>query len=158
MYERQRAKADQRIRDAAAPRLEPGETVRTGFTALSRIVWLWLALPIFPVVFWLEYTGRGGPTPLVLGAWIGLVYMFVVRTHFVVLTDRRLLVLRLRRLSSKVVSDEWEARGERSYRDGFLSGFLTLDVGHKLSLQIPAAFKDRARSVAAESPGGAQPA
>ncbi len=151
MFERQRERADQRIRVLATPRLQPGETIRSSFNALTRVRWFVLALPLFPILFWMESTGRDFG-PWVAGAWFGLVYLVYVRFFYVVATDRRTLLLRLRRMSSKAVTDEWEVRGTPVYRDGIVSGFLTIDAGgNRLTLQVPAAFKERARELAREA-------
>jgi hypothetical protein len=153
VLERQRERADQRVREIAAPRLQPGETIGTVFTALTRVRWLLMALPLFPILYWMESSGAGDSTPWVTGAWFGTVYLVLVRFHYVVATDRRVLVLRLRRLSSKHVTEDWEASGPPYYREGFLSGFLTLRVGERpLTLQVPATFRDRARALAAKEP------
>lgn len=152
MFERQRLRADQRVRAAMEPRLQQGETIRNAFSALTRVRWLVLALPLFPVLFWMESTGRGEYTAYATGAWFAIVYVAYVRFFYVVQTDRRNVVLRLRRMSSKVVSDEWEVQGTPTYRDGFISGFLTLEAGgNRMTLQIPAAFKELAREMAGES-------
>lgn len=152
MFERQRQRADKRIRAVAEPRLRPGETILSAFNALTRVRWFVLALPLFPVLFWMNYTGRDDYAPFVTGGWLGLVYIVYVRFFFVVVTDARTLLLRLRRMSSKHVTDEWEVRGTPSYRDGIVSGFLTVDAGAgRMTLQIPAAFKDKARALAGEA-------
>ena len=150
MFERQRQRALQRAQTAMEHRLQPGETIQSAFNALTRVRWFVLALPLFPILFWMQSTGRGF-TPIVTGTWFGVVYIVYVRFFYVVATDRRIVLLRLRRMSSKVVTDEWDVQGTPEYREGMISGFLTLDAGgNRMTLQVPAAFKDLARGIATE--------
>ena len=85
--------------------LQPGEEIEEAFTAVSRIPWLILSLPLLPVIFVLELRGASASSWMV-AVYVGLVTMWWMRTHHVVLTNRRLLVLKLRLMSSGNVSEE----------------------------------------------------
>lgn len=152
-FDRQRAKNDARIRAACAGRLEPAEKIVTAFLAVSRIPW-WPFLLLFPVFFYFEYTGVERPWWAV-GVACGLIVAFFVRHFFVVLTDRRLLVLHLRRMSSKHVESERgapRAAATATYREGMINGRLRLDVaGHTYDLQVGRPFRDRALALVAEA-------
>ena len=153
--DKQKAKADERIRTLVAPSLEPGEAIREQFQAMSPFGFWPVFLGAFPIAFYLEYTGRGDAVPWLIGLSIGALFMIKVRTFVLVLTDRRLVILLLRRMSTKKVErTESYSRGditETSLRDGLLSGRLSLETPDApLELQIGTPFKDRARRLVDE--------
>jgi hypothetical protein len=155
MFERQRAKADERVRTALVARLRPGETIRTSVLAATRLRIVPLVVSLSLVSGAGRLAGLGDWSTLVTGAFLIAFVGLFVRNHYVVLTDQRLLVLRCRPLSSKVVSDEWEARRgpeTPSYRAGVLGAFVTLDLERgPITLQVQWAFADRARALVKEA-------
>lgn len=112
LLDRQKAKTDRSIQEACADRLEPGEQVATAFVAMNRIPW-WPLLLLLPVAVYLEVE-KGFERPWwFTGVVVGGLLAIFLRYHFVVLTDRRLLVLHLRWMSQKTVASETAVgRGE----------------------------------------------
>lgn len=155
MFERQRAKADERARAALATRLRPEETIRTSVLAMTRMRILPLAI-LFSVPSGAgRLAGFGEWTSFLSVACIVVFFSLFIRTHYIVLTDQRLLVLRCRPASSKVVTDEWEARRgpeTPSYRAGALVAYVTLDLPRgPVTLMVQWAFADRARALVKEA-------
>lgn len=159
MFERQRKKADERVRAALASRLGPQEAIRISVLATTRLRILAFVVSGSLITRIAEAAGltwASFAVPLLSFVFFGL----TVRTHYVVLTDRRLLVLRCRPASSKVVSDEWEARrgpGTPSYRPGAFAAFVRLDLDKgPITLQVQWVFADRARALVKEATSGAE--
>jgi hypothetical protein len=112
-------------------------------------------LGAFPISFYLEYAGRGDVVPWLMGLSIGAYFVINVRTYLLVLTDRRLVMLLLRRMSAKRVErTDTYTRGDlskASFSDGFVNGRLRLKARDtSFDLQIGAPFKDRARRLVDE--------
>ncbi|MDP9067880.1 MAG: hypothetical protein M3N53_05985 [Actinomycetota bacterium] len=148
--DKQKVKVDERIRTLVASSLEPGEAIREQFQAMTLFRFWPVFLGAFPIAFYLEYTGRGDLVPWLMGLSIGAYFVIKVRTYLLVLTDRRLLILLLRRMSAKRLErTDTYTRGdvsEASFSDGFLNGRLNLrthDATFDLKIGVP--FKDRAR-------------
>lgn len=153
--DKQKAKADERIRTLVETSLEPGEAIREQFQAMTPFRFWPVFLGAFPIAFYLEYTGRGDLVPWLMGLSIGAYFMIKVRTYLLVLTDRRLVILLLRRMSTKRVGQtDTYTRGEvseASFSDGLLNGRLSLKTRDApLELQIGSPFKDRARRLVDE--------
>ncbi len=149
----QKAKVDERIKALVGPSLEPGETVREQFQAMTRFRFWPVFLGAFPGAFYLEYTGRGDLVPYLLGVGIGVYFAIKVRTYLFVLTDKRLVVLLLKRMSAKKEERRKEYSREEitevSFREGMLNGRLKLKAsGTAFDLQIGVPFKNRARRLA----------
>ena len=160
-FDAQRAKNDRLIAAACEGRLESGEEIVTAFPAMRRIPW-WPVVFLFPVFFYFEYTGTDLP-PGSIGLTIGALFLVMLRSFFVVLTDRRLLVLHLRWMSTKNIASEKSiplAETTAQYHEGLLGGRLRLDAGEtKYDLQVAKPFRDRAHSAAAALTGsGTSPA
>lgn len=155
MFERQRAKADERARAALATRLRPGETIRTSVLATTRLRIIPLVISLSLISGAGRLAGLGEWSTFLSGAFLIAFVGLFVRNHYVVLTDQRLLVLRCRPFSSKVASDEGEARRgpeTPSYRAGVLAAFVTLDLDRgPVTLQVQWAFADRARALVKEA-------
>lgn len=149
----QRKRNDRRIDAALEGRLEPGEDVVTAFPAMTQgRAWIAILL-LFPVLVYFAVTGNRVP-PGVTGGIIGILIVWTMRWHFVVLTDRRVLVLLLRRMSSKAVETEHAvARSAASggIGDGFLNDKLTLQAGDRsYDLRIARLFRERAQTLASQ--------
>lgn len=154
--ETQRARNDRLIAAASEGLLEPGEAVATSFPATKRIPW-WPVALLFPVFFYFELIGTDLP-PGTIGAIIAALFLVMLRSYFVVLTNRRVLVLHLRWMSSKNVDRSTAtARPETTatYREGLLNGRLRLAAGtESYDLQVARPFRDRAQTAASElAPG-----
>ena len=151
--DRQKAKVDERIKALVGPSLDPGETVQEQFQATTRFRFWPLFLGAFPVAFYLEYTGRGDLVPWLMGLSVGVYFAIKVRMYFLVLTDKRLVMVLLKRMSAKKIEQhEAYAHGEvtaASFSDGILNGRLKFKArGAPFDLQIGAPFKDRAHRLA----------
>jgi hypothetical protein len=101
----QKEKTSRWLGEAMQSRAEPGEQVVSGFLATSRIPW-WPFLILFPVLLYLELE-QGIERPWwFTGVAVGGIILIFLRYHFVVLTDRRLLVLHLGWMSQRRVARE----------------------------------------------------
>ncbi len=152
MIDRQRETVDRRIAAACEERLPPGEVLEVGLQTTTRIPFFRAALVMFPVLFFLNYTGRDGFSPWLMGAWGGVMVAFFMRTYFIALTNRRLLLLRLRRMSTKHVEGvdaiDRDAVTEISFAEGMLNGKLRVAARDKVFLLVvPRPFRDRAREL-----------
>lgn len=103
------AKTNERILAAGRDHLESGEEVQVTLVGTTRLPWLPLLAPIFVIGAVLEFSGRESLSPWATGAYVGIVAIFVMRFFYVLLTDRRLLVLKLRPLSSRKVDEATSA-------------------------------------------------
>lgn len=106
--DRQKEKTGRWIRGGYEGRLEPGEEVVAAFTAMTRIPW-WPYFLLLPLFLYFELERGISPPPWVIGAAVGGLIMIFLRNHFVVLTDRRLLVLHLSWMSQRRVAGETAA-------------------------------------------------
>lgn len=97
------AKTNERIMAAARDHLGSDEEVEAALVGTTRLPWLLLLVPIFVIGALLEFTGRGHLSAWATGAYVGIVAVFVMRFFYVLLTNRRLLVLKLRPLSNRKV-------------------------------------------------------
>lgn len=114
----QKEKTSRWLKEAMDGRVEPGERVVAGLLATSRIPW-WPFLILFPVLLYLELEqGIERPWWFTGVAVAGIILIFL-RYHFVVLTDRRLLVLHLGWMSQRrVVREEAVPRDQGSAEFG----------------------------------------
>ena len=147
--ERQWQKAEARAAEVTAPLLAEGETSELVLLGNTRMRLLWAALAIFPVVFLLELNGYGGWNPLVLGFSFGAYVAAFVRGHLVVLTNRRVMVIRYKRLSTKRVDfvDVIEPTflREVNWRPRLVNGSLTLVTDtRRYEIDTTSAFTERA--------------
>ena len=153
--DKQKGKVDERIAALVGPSLDPGETVREQFQAMTRFQFWPLFLGAFPGAFYLEYTGRGNIVPWLMGVSIGVYFAIRVRTYLFVLTDKRLLVLLLKRMSAKKVERRevyaHEEITDFTFTEGMLNGRLKLRAsGTTFDLQVGRPFTDRAERLIQE--------
>ncbi len=138
--EQRREKIEKRAVAVAGPYLEPEERIEGSLFAIRRLRLLLYMLPLFPVLFVLGFTDRGSIGPWVVGAYTGILTVVFMRHYVVVSTNRRLLLLRLRRLSGKKVEEtislDPTAVGAGLDR-GIISWTLTLSTSEtKYELQV----------------------
>lgn len=148
--DKQKAKVDERIKALVAPSLEPGEIIREQFQAMTRFRFWPLFIGAFPIGFYLEYTGRGALVPWLMGLSVGLYFAIKIRTYLFVLTDKRLVVLLLKRMSAKKIERQEAYAHDQltdvAFKEGILNGRLKLKARDRsFDLQIGAPFKDRAK-------------
>ena len=149
IWERQLDKTDERAAGVTAPLLSGDEASELVLLGNTRVHWLLLGLAVFPIVFLLELNGYGGWNPLVIGFAFGAYFVCFVRSWLVVLTNRRVIVIRYKRMSTKRVDfvDAIERRSIRevNWRPRLVTGSLTLVTDeHRHQTDIPSAFTDRA--------------
>jgi hypothetical protein len=158
--DRQKEKNDRWIRDAYEGRTEPGEQVVTSFRAITRIPW-WPWLLLFPVFFYFEFELGISAPPWVTGAAAGAIIAIFLRNHFVVLTDRRVLVLDLAWMSQKRVARETVApRSDASAEFGgkFLNVRLKLRTGSaRHDLVVARSYMAEANRLVTELSGSPAP-
>ena len=114
---------------------------------------------LFPVALVVNLTRYAGWTPVAMGVTIGIYVAVSLRTYFLTLTDHRLLVTKLARLSSKRVEahraiDRNELEVE--LRPRVLSDLMTIR-SHAFTekLQVPMPYRERAAELVTSLRGGA---
>lgn len=151
LFEKHRAKNDERIRGAASGALRPGENVVVQLGAMGHTSWWKFFLAIFPGVFLLEYAGQASYSPWAMGLAGGLWFTFKMRQYMLVLTDQRFLALRLRLLSSKKVdhTSECELNELRAeYERVVLNGKLVMGCGSTSQrFTVARAYEERAKEL-----------
>ncbi|MGI8406927.1 MAG: hypothetical protein ACR2L3_00220 [Actinomycetota bacterium] len=154
-FDKQRAANDERIRALANEKLRSGETLKVALLANTDHSMFKLALAVLPGAFLLELSGRGSLSPLLIGGSMAVWFGFVVRQHFLVLTDQRFLSMRLRRFSTKKIDEvagcELEEASGATLKKRLLSGVLSLKCGTVTqSYQVARIYDDRARDLVSQ--------
>ena len=154
--DRQKDKSGRLMRDAYQGRLEGDEEVVSAFAAMTRIPW-WPYFLILPVFFYFEFERGVSPPAWVIGAAVGGLIMIFLRNHFVVLTDRRVLVLHLGWMSQRRVASETSVpRSEASttFDEKMLNARMRLRTGsEKHDLVVARAYWPEAETLWRELKG-----
>ena len=106
LRERQRQKMEQRMEDPVRQLLQPGEELRVKLYAQTPLEIWRVAIPGIAVSVFLATQGlqvASWVLPVTLGIWV----LLKIRSYFLFLTDRRLLVVRLGLLGNR-----WQFEGE----------------------------------------------
>ena len=158
--DRQKEKTALWIREAYESRVEPGEEVVAAFAAMTRIPW-WPYLLLLPLFFYFEFERQTAPPAWVVGAAVGGLIAIFLRNHYVVLTDRRLLVLHLAWLSQRRVASETSvprSEASASFAQKLINARLRLRTGPtKHDLLVARTYWDDAQLLVRELTGSHTP-
>lgn len=154
-FEGQRQRNDERIKLIAIEKLRKGEKLESALIVTSKMNLLYLVLGLFPANLYLELTGRGSLGPVFIGLSIAVWFGVFVRQHFLVLTDQRVLAMRLARFSTKKIDDvsgceRSEVQGA-GYTKKVINGLLTLKCGDKeQTFEVARVYDERAKDLVRE--------
>lgn len=160
-FDRQKEKTQRWIREGYEGRLEPGEEVIAAFTAITRIPW-WPYFLLLPLFFYFEFERGISPPAWVIGAAVGGLIMIFLRNHYVVLTDRRVLVLHLAWMSQRRVGGETavpRSQASASFAQKMINARFRLQTGAtKHDLVVARNYWPEAETLVRELAGSPQPA